>query len=348
MTGQAASSSPSSDVHASSTRTSDSPADVAIIVRTKDRPDILRRALSSILDQTFPRWEAVIVNDGGDPRTIELLVGEHADRAAGRIRIEHHSSPRGRWGAANAGVTATTAPLIVLHDDDDSWDPEFLAETSGYLRTHPEEHAVIARTEVILEEPRAEGLVETGRYLLEDHNAEVLLTELLQFNRFVPISFLYRRELHEHLGLYDASLPAAGDWAFNLATVALRPIAYVSDRPLAYWHQRPTVRGVEGNSVHANDADHRFADRSFRDKQLRAYVQASGLGLPLYLTEGARVEESAASARAEAIHARLDEVMQSLRSMHERMDRLEHDLSRTIDTRVRGWVWRQKQRLRRR
>jgi glycosyltransferase involved in cell wall biosynthesis len=319
---------------------------VGIVVRTKDRPVMLRRALRSIGSQTYSGWLAVIVNDGGSPETVDLVVAEQDEHVRSRIRVLHNPRSEGRWPAANAGVAATETPLLVLHDDDDSWHPDFLAETVRFLEENTDERGVIARTEVILEKYEGDGLVVTDRYVLEDHNPSVLLTDLLDFNRFVPISFVYRRTLHAEIGLYDQELPAAADWTFNMKVLQRQPIRYVGDRPLAYWHQRPGVDGVLGNSVFAAPLDHRIADSTYRDAALRAYVNTDGLGLPLYLAQLEAKRDRAAEAqireaaeRESRLNARLDTLEETLRT-------LQHHLDRTIDTRVRGWAWRQKRRLR--
>lgn len=314
---------------------------VAIVVRTKDRPQLLRRALASITAQSMPDWEAVIVNDGGDAASVIEVVNTVDPAARERIRVLDHIESLGRWPSANAGVDATTAEFIVLHDDDDSWHPEFLAETTAFLDAHPQEHGVIARADVVLEKYDGDDLVVTGGYQLEDHNPEVLLTDLLDFNRFVPIQFLYRRRLHDIIGPYDASKPAAADWMFNMQVVRLRPIRYVSERALAYWHQRPGVNGVNGNSVFAATGDHRIADRSHRDEALRAYIEADGAGLPLYLAQAfASLEKrnEADRRRVDELEARLSAIEASMHEAASGIAALRVSLEQTIDARVRRIV----------
>ncbi len=75
---------------------------VAIITRTKDRPILLRRAIRGVLDQTFRDWVLVIVNDGGSPEGVELVVDEMADELNGRALVLHHPIPLGMQTAANS------------------------------------------------------------------------------------------------------------------------------------------------------------------------------------------------------------------------------------------------------
>ncbi|RGE23192.1 glycosyltransferase family 2 protein [Leucobacter sp. wl10] len=257
----------------------------AVVVRTKDRPEFLRRAIGSIAAQSLAAWEAVIVNDGGDPDGVDGIVAEWPDAVRDRIRVVHSPESRGRWVSANAGVLATTAPYLVLHDDDDSWHPDFLRRGVEYLDDRPERGGVVSRIEIVWEENRDGALVETGREMFQEHLPAPLLGDTLLFNRYVPIGFLYRRALHEELGLYDERLPVVGDWSFNLKVLVRGALEYLGDTPYAYWHQRAAASGLDGNSVIAASEDHVKHDALIRDQALREYIQEHGPGLALYLTK---------------------------------------------------------------
>lgn len=258
---------------------------VSIVVRTKDRPDFLRRALTSITAQTLTRWECIIVDDGGKPAPVDAAVAALSADDRARIRIVHSPISRGRWVSANAGVLAGTAPLVVLHDDDDSWHPDFLARSVEYLDAHPERGGVVSRVEILWEKRSGDGFVVVDREVFQPDLPAPTLADTLLFNRFVPIAFVYRRSLHEELGLYDETLPVVGDWAFNLKVLARGPLDYLEGAPLAYWHQRVGSAGSEGNSVIESRGEHSRFDGRIRDDALREYVDGEGLGLVLYLTK---------------------------------------------------------------
>lgn len=257
----------------------------AVIVRTKDRPDFLRRALASITGQTLADWECVIVNDGGDPAAVDELIAALPAEHLARVRAVHHESSRGRWVSANAGVLATTAPLLVLHDDDDSWHPEFLARTADYLDARPDRSGVVSRIEIIWERRAGAGFEPVRREIFQERLPVPTLADTLLFNRYVPIGFVYRRDLHAELGLYDERLPVVGDWNFNLKVLARGPLEYLADEPYAYWHQREGDEGPSGNSVIASRGAHAEWDALLRDEALREYVAEHGTGLVLYLTK---------------------------------------------------------------
>lgn len=301
-------------------------ATVGIVVRTKDRAVFLRRALASITGQTHFDWECVIVNDGGDPAVVDSLVAglSAADRA--KIRTIHSEQSRGRWVSANAGVLATATPLVVLHDDDDTWEPAFLEQAVAYLDANPSQGGIVSRVEIIWERREGEVITEIGREQFQPQLTDPLYANQLLFNRFVPIAFVYRRSLHEEFGLYDEALPVIGDWVFTSKVLAAQSLEFLDGPPLANWHQRVGDNGADGNSVIAASGDHERYDRRIRDAALREYVRENGDGLVLYLTK--------------YIDDRLTQSEQTIR------DDMRREFLATTEGRMRNWLGRRVRRRR--
>ncbi len=317
------------------------PAVVDVVVRTKDRPAFLRRALSSIAGQELDDWRAVVVNDGGDPALVEDEIA-----AAGlqdRVTVIHHAESRGRWPSANAGIAACDAPFVVLHDDDDTWHPEFLRRCVAHLEQDPEAVGVVSRIEIVWESFDGESFSENGRELFQGHLSAPLLADAMLFNRFVPIGFVYRRELHEMIGPYREDLAVVGDWEFNLRVLSRWSLSYVAEQPLAYWHQRPAATGVDANSVISESARHRHDDRWVRDARLREHVQREGDGDLLYLTKFVDQRfldlEHYVGTRVSEILGGLDEIEARAAARHEESLRATWEASSL--TRAKVW-WRRR------
>lgn len=102
--------------------------DVAIIVPTLRRPDSLERALRSLLAQTGveSRLTAIVVADN-DPQGSAAEVVERLSRAAPVPLVYVHAPVPGVATARNAGLAATSAPLIAFLDDDEAASPGWLA-----------------------------------------------------------------------------------------------------------------------------------------------------------------------------------------------------------------------------
>lgn len=254
---------------------------VSVIIRTKDRPAFLARALNDIAAQTFTDWDVVVVNDGGDAESV--LAEAAASPSAARVRVIDSPLPGGRCVAANAGIREATGQYVVLHDDDDRWAPEFLAKTVAWLDEQPDDVGVMVSTAIVYEEERGGEWLEIERIPFWAGMSRLSLIELLEINRAVPISFLYRRSLHDLVGWYDETLDAVEDWDFYLRVATARSVGFISGEPLAMWTQRPRAVGADANSMFALDAQHARDDMIIRDRALAAWIEDNGPGLPLQI-----------------------------------------------------------------
>ncbi len=259
---------------------------VTIVTRTKDRAILLQRALDDVLDQTFTDWRLIIVNDGGASAPVDALLEERKDRFSGRAEAIHVSGGTGSMeAAANLGAQKADGDFVVVHDDDDTWDPQFLELMVRALDEAPEAVAATARTEVIIEKLDGNTVNELSRGPWVPPGEQITLYDLLPTNRFVPISLLVRRKVYDEIGWYDPALLAVGDWEFHLRLVQHGKVLYVGERPLAFWHQRPHANGSHSNSLFAGGKDHLQFDRLVRDRELQAYVDKNGIGGLLYLSK---------------------------------------------------------------
>lgn len=300
---------------------------VAVVVRTKDRPLLLARALADLGRQTFTGWEAVVVNDGGDPRAVDACVRKA--KLGDRVVVVHNDSPTGRAAAFNLGIASSRGDYVVGHDDDDTWHPEFLQRTVDYLDEHPGAVAVATATEVVVERIDGKDIIEDHRWRFGPPGDVVTVFDLLLSNRIVPIGLLMRRSAIAEIGGFDTSLAVVEDWEFNLRLALLGEIAYLGDEVLAYWHQRPGTTGVLSNSVVDGQDLHFSYDRLVRDRILRAELAEGGLGTLLYLAK-ALDERSAAVERhidrvvADRIGAAVSELRDAQRGLLADIDRIVH------------------------
>jgi len=224
---------------------------VAIITRTRDRPALLRRAIGSVLAQTAADWRHVIVNDGGKKTAVDTLAAEFADPYAGRLQVLHLKHG-GMQAASNTAIRKTESLYLAIHDDDDAWHPDFLAETTAFLdAAGPDSpyQGVICQTLRILERENPDGSFgEIGRapYI---PLREVSLFRIGYENPFAPIAFLYRRAVHDQIGLFDPKWDISADLDFNFRFLQRFEIGVI-EKPLAYYHWRDdSASDVNTNTV---------------------------------------------------------------------------------------------------
>lgn len=93
---------------------------VSVITASKNRAHLLRRSIDSVLAQTHPRVELVVVNDGSTDGTAELLAG--VDDA--RVQVVETDGV-GLSAARNRGLAAASGSVIAYLDDDNVMHPEW-------------------------------------------------------------------------------------------------------------------------------------------------------------------------------------------------------------------------------
>ena len=106
---------------------------VSVLIRTKDRKALLQEALQSVLAQTWPSLEVIIVNDGGEDFSADVVPA-----GADNIRWLDNPGPHGRSHAANLALESAAGTYCLFLDDDDSIDPPHLANLVEVLDRHPE------------------------------------------------------------------------------------------------------------------------------------------------------------------------------------------------------------------
>ncbi len=112
-----------------------SPPLVSVIITTKNRERLLRSAIDSVLAQTLPDRELIVVDDGSSDGTFELLRGYEA---GGKLRSLRLTASMGANHARNAGAAMARGTYLAYLDDDDSWRPRKLELQVALIKDRPE------------------------------------------------------------------------------------------------------------------------------------------------------------------------------------------------------------------
>lgn len=297
---------------------------LVVVTRTRDRPRLLVRAIHSVLKQSFPDWHHVIVNDGGDAAALERLFEPFRARYGNRLTILHLDESVGMQNAANRGISALSSEFITLHDDDDSWSPDFLAACVDFLRREGPDSAyqgVITGTELVEEVISAEGRIEERTRQPYIPLSEISLFRMGFQNPFPPIAFCFRRTAWDTLGGFDPRFSVVGDYDFNFRFLQRFEIG-VLPQVSAFYHVRLAASDPsEANSVIAGKEEHKVRYNELHNHYLRGGGTSGdpfhGLALNLsrYLVE---IEWAVHEARNRT--ARIEE---GLGELQPRLDQLE-------------------------
>jgi len=110
------------------------PIQFSVIIPLYNKERHIRRALMSVLKQTCPDFEVIIVDDGSTDKGVKQIPDLRIDD---RVRIITQDN-RGVCAARNTGIRAAQYPYIAFLDADDSWETNFLEEIHNLIRDYPD------------------------------------------------------------------------------------------------------------------------------------------------------------------------------------------------------------------
>ena len=246
---------------------------VAIITRTKDRDLLLTRARESVESQIFKDFVWVLINDAG----AKEYVDEQAEIAKSNgvdVKVIHRKKSLGMEAASNNGITVSDSEYIVIHDDDDSWKPEFLEKTVAFLDSKPHYLAVATHS------TRVNETIKGGVVRIKDtrpYNSSlqcVHIVEMAKCNRIPPISMLFRKSLYDELDGFDETMPVLGDWDFVMRTLVKGDIGIIPEELANYHIRKKLEEGDEiyGNTVTSGVDKHIEYNAIYRNRKFRDFI----------------------------------------------------------------------------
>ena len=177
---------------------------VSIVLPTYNRARLLRRAVQSILNQTYQNFEVIVVDDCSSDNT-ENVVKSFCDE---RIRYIRHERNRGAASARNTGIKTAKGEYVAFQDSDDEWLPGKLEKQMKAFGSGSSNL----------------GVVYTGFWLI-DQNRKTLCPPsfvkqtdgeihdaLLEINFVSTPTAVVRKECFEKAGMFDENLPRLQEW----------------------------------------------------------------------------------------------------------------------------------------
>jgi len=231
---------------------------VTVVIPTYNRRDLVREAIASVTAQSYPDFEVIVVDDGSDDGTAEVV-----QQFAGVQYV--YQQNRGVSAARNVGVARARGELIAFLDSDDLWQPHKLAHQVALFEQYPD--VQICQTDEIW--------VRNGVRVNPHHKHRKaggdIFARSLELCLVSPSAAMLRRVLFERLGGFDETLPACEDYDLWLRISARWPVPFIA-MPL-----------VVKRGGHADQLSRRFwgMDR-FRVQALRKLLDSGVLSEEQY------------------------------------------------------------------
>ena len=236
---------------------------ISIVIPTRNRSNLLRRAVDSLINQNFSAIELIVVDDGSDPEhqeKNEAIAREAGDQVRYIFLPQRFNGAGGGPGTArNAGVKASNGAVVGFLDDDDEWVPVgFLPTVAELFLGHEELDFLIADQKTVFQgvclrehyQPQLRARLSKCKRMGEDvyeiTRADAFTADLwmAQLN-----SCVFRRSFYEALEGSNDRLHYAEDRDLYVRALdRARKVCYL-DRVVAVHHRADRALGMNLSSI---------------------------------------------------------------------------------------------------
>jgi len=216
---------------------------ISVVIPTRNRPDLVQRAVRSVLNQTFSDFEIIVVIDGADWQTSQALreIGDP------RLRTVELEQTVGGSEARNTGVRAARGEWLALLDDDDEWMSDKLTKQIEVAERSRYRYPIVA-TALIARSPRADFLWprKPPRYPLSEYlfvrnslfqGEGVLQTSTLLTKRELLLNVPFTFGLRRHQDW---------DWILRAGNAEGAGVEFIPEA-LAIWHIDDPLSPLKNN-----------------------------------------------------------------------------------------------------
>lgn len=203
---------------------------ISIIIPVYNRESLIGDTLDSILAQSWPNWECIVVDDGSEDNTLEVLEAYCKKDA----RISYHQRPENRPKGANAcrnyGFELSKGAYINWFDSDDLMHPQKLELQLKALK-ESEFPFCVCQTMMFDESMKKELGLRHPRLISDNFWEDYIMFKIL----WVTPSPLWKRSFLQDLdSLFDEELQAAQEWEFHVRSLSRLKEYSTINRPLNY------------------------------------------------------------------------------------------------------------------
>jgi glycosyltransferase involved in cell wall biosynthesis len=186
---------------------------ISVVMTSYNHERYISQAIESILNQTFPDFELIIVDDASTDRSREII--EAYKKRDSRIRIVYHDSNKGISKTANDGFEIARGKFVALMNSDDLWTPGKLEKQICILQQNPD--LVIWSNAMIID---AKGN-ETGRLFSQMQDIDkrqksgYIFPQLVKGNFICATSIIFATQIVGQVK-FDMRLTYAEDYKFMI------------------------------------------------------------------------------------------------------------------------------------
>ena len=209
---------------------------ISVVIPTYNRIALVERAIDSVLRQSIKPFDIIVVDDGSDDGTSEMIQKKY--RSINLVQQQNS----GVSAARNNGIKHAKGDWISLLDSDDEWTEKKLENQANRLIKNPDYHFCHTNEIWIRNGVRVNQKKRHQKY------GGYIFDKCLDICRISPSSTLFKKNILEHVGWFDTQLPVCEDYDLWLRITADYKILFVDELLIIKYggHTDQLSQSVEG------------------------------------------------------------------------------------------------------
>lgn len=210
---------------------------VSVIIPCYNQAGFLSETLDSVLSQTYPNWECVIVNDGS-PDNTEEIAKDYCEKDP-RFHYVFQNN-QGVSSARNLGIKVSTGCFVLPLDGDDIIAPEYIEKALACFAENPE-------TKLVYSKANQFGII-NGYWDLPEYTYD----SFIWANCIYCTAMFKRSDYDKTIGYNPNMIYGNEDWDFWLSLLSKNDIVHRIDEVLFYYRVKEASRTTELQKQHLN------------------------------------------------------------------------------------------------
>ena len=193
---------------------------VSVVIPSHNRPLMLKRAVNSVLNQTYGDIECIVVDDASNQSTFNIIDSFDDNR----LKYYRHDVKKGASASRNTGIKYSKGEFVAFLDDDDEWLSEKTEKQLYLFERLPENYGLVYSWM---------DYYDQNNCIIEKHHPTLrgnVFHKVLDAQRIGGCpTLLVRREVINKIGTFDESLPRGNDGDFIRRICQQYKVDYIAE-----------------------------------------------------------------------------------------------------------------------
>ena len=224
---------------------------ISVIIPTYNRKETLKRAIQSVLIQSYTPYEIIVIDDGSNDGTKEWLKDNFPN-----VKYIYQKNS-GVSSARNKGIKFARGDWIALLDSDDEWLPSKLKDQANEIELNPAAKFLHTNEIWIRNGVRVNQMKKHKKY------GGYIFEKCLDMCRISPSSVLIKKDIFDEIGMFDETLKVCEDYDLWLRFASKYPVHFLN---------QPLIKKYGGHSDQLSKVDDGI--ESYRIRSLKKIMNS--------------------------------------------------------------------------